>query len=378
MAAIRLQKLQEKLKSEHSFITSEKDNIHQLNQLIRQKADQLCQQSWITKEHWLNIERILSVGSELTPSQCYHLANLLDASQFIDGYKSLGVNETKYSEFLYQLRQNPRLCARILAGCDRLGYDTLHLATLLFHVVFADCVYFEDEKIALQTLKFLIDYQILPNDHLEVYFQGGDYAFTILFKQFVAGVNASKIYLKAALQESTRQLLIEDDTYIEYEPDKVLYRMSEQEKLKLFGEPGTPKAETSMSNYLDNCRKRLVLICKTFLHNLKQRMYCFPGNIKWLMSHLYNSLKSLRCLEPNQIKSMLIDFLLNFYVCPAIVNPERYGIVGDASISDIARFNMSQVAKVMRFLSFADCGKKPPLHDNIYNYFELVCTTMET
>ena len=69
---------------------------------------------------------------------------------------------------------------------------------------------------------------------------------------------------------------------------------------------------------------------------------------------------------------MLIDFLLNFYVCPAIVNPERYGIVGDASISDIARFNMSQVAKVMRFLSFADCGKKPPLHDNIYNHFELV------
>lgn len=55
-------------------------------------------------------------------------------------------------------------------------------------------------------------------------------------------------------------------------------------------------------------------------------------------------------VDPKEVHAMCTDLVFTYFICPAIVNPEPYGIT-DAPISYVARFNLIQVGQILQMLS---------------------------
>jgi hypothetical protein len=65
--------------------------------------------------------------------------------------------------------------------------------------------------------------------------------------------------------------------------------------------------------------------------------------------------------------------VFTYFICPAIVNPEPYGIT-DAPISDVSRFNLIQVAKIVQMLAMTKYEDVDSKVSDLYNLFEKVST----
>lgn len=68
------------------------------------------------------------------------------------------------------------------------------------------------------------------------------------------------------------------------------------------------------------------------------------------------------------------DLVFTHFICPAIVNPEPYGIT-DAPISYIARFNLIQVAQILQMLAMRRYEGVDPKVEDLYSQFYKVGIT---
>lgn len=63
--------------------------------------------------------------------------------------------------------------------------------------------------------------------------------------------------------------------------------------------------------------------------------------------------------------------MFTYFICPAIVNPEPYGII-DAPIGYVARFNLMQVAQILQMLAMRKYEDVDPKVADLYNQFHSV------
>lgn len=76
---------------------------------------------------------------------------MLEDTLFVDGYKTLGFQETIYGEFLARLRENPRLVASCLVAGERLNQEhTPGVIHTVFTSLYGNCIMQEDESYLLQ------------------------------------------------------------------------------------------------------------------------------------------------------------------------------------------------------------------------------------
>lgn len=96
-------------------------------------------------------ETFLLCSAEASPAECCQHAKMLEDTQFVDGYKTLGFQETIYGEFLARLRENPRLVASCLVAGERLNQDhTQGVIHTVFTSLYGNCIMQEDESYLLQ------------------------------------------------------------------------------------------------------------------------------------------------------------------------------------------------------------------------------------
>lgn len=74
-----------------------------------------------------------------------------------------------------------------------------------------------------------------------------------------------------------------------------------------------------------------------------------------------------------QVNAICTDLVFTYFICPAIVNPEPYGIT-DAPISYVSRFNLIQVAKIVQMLAMTKYEDVDNKVSDLYNLFEKVNT----
>lgn len=91
------------------------------------------------------------LSAEASPAECCQHAKGLEGTQFVDGYKTLGFQETIYGEFLARLRENPRLVASCLVAGERLNQEhTQAVIHTVFTSLYGNCIMQEDERFLLQ------------------------------------------------------------------------------------------------------------------------------------------------------------------------------------------------------------------------------------
>lgn len=73
-----------------------------------------------------------------------------------------------------------------------------------------------------------------------------------------------------------------------------------------------------------------------------------------------------------QVFALCVDLVITSFICPAIVDPESYGIL-DAPISYIARFNLIQVAKILQMLAMRKYEPIDPKVADLFKHFDEDC-----
>ncbi|KAM9810438.1 GTPase-activating protein and VPS9 domain-containing protein 1 isoform 1-T1 [Neosynchiropus ocellatus] len=347
------------LKQERLYVASEKQLIQRLNTDVLKTAERLYRAAWIAKQQRINLDRLILTSAEASPAECCQHAKMLEDTQFVDGYKTLGFHETIYGEFLARLRENPRLVASCLVAGERLNQEhTQGVIHNVFTSLYGNCIMQEDESYLLQVLRYLIEFELKESDNPRRLLRRGTCAFSILFKLFSEGLYSAKLFLTATLHEPIMQLLVEDEDHLETDPSKVTERLTPAQQER-FGEKGSDGYRQRVQTAVEANEAKLVALVNKFIGYLKQNTYCFPHSLRWIVSQMYKTLSCVEGLEVGEVRTMCTDLLLTCFICPAIVNPEQYGIISDAPINEVARFNLMQVGQLLQQLAMADDDADP-------------------
>ncbi|KAM4616125.1 GTPase-activating protein and VPS9 domain-containing protein 1 isoform 6-T6 [Polymixia lowei] len=347
------------LKQERLYVASEKQLIQRLNGDVLKTAERLYRAAWIAKQQRINLDRLILTSAEASPAECCQHAKVLEDTQFVDGYKTLGFQESIYGEFLARMRENPRLVASCLVAGERLNQEHTHgVIHTVFTSLYGNCIMQEDESYLLQVLRYLVEFELKESDNPRRLLRRGTCAFSILFKLFSEGLYSAKLFLTATLHEPIMQLLVEDEDHLETDPAKVTERLTPAQQER-FGEKGSEGYRQRVQAAVEVNEAKLVALVNKFIGYLKQNTYCFPHSLRWIVSQMYKTLSCVERLEVGEVRTMCTDLLLTCFICPAIVNPEQYGIISDAPINEVARFNLMQVGQLLQQLAMADDDGDP-------------------
>uniref|UniRef100_A0A671KCT4 GTPase-activating protein and VPS9 domain-containing protein 1 n=1 Tax=Sinocyclocheilus anshuiensis TaxID=1608454 RepID=A0A671KCT4_9TELE len=362
------------LKQERLYVTSEKQLIQRLNNEVLKTAERLYRAAWIAKQQRINLDRLILTSAEASPAECCQHANVLEDTQFVDGYKTLGFQESIYGEFLGRFRENPRLVASCLVAGERLSHEhTQGVIHTVFTSLYGNCIMQEDECYLLQVLRYLVEFELKESDNPRRLLRRGTCAFSILFKLFSEGLYSAKLFLTATLHEPIMQLLVEDEDHLETDPGKLIERFTPAQQQRLFGEKGTDEYRRKVQAAVEANEAKLVALVNTFIGYLKQNTYCFPQSLHWIVSQMYKTLARVERLEVGEVRTMCTDLLLTCFICPAIVNPEQYGIISDAPINEVARFNLMQVGQLLQQLAMSDADDGDPRRKSSLSKFDKTC-----
>ncbi|XP_072344574.1 GTPase-activating protein and VPS9 domain-containing protein 1 isoform X3 [Scyliorhinus torazame] len=362
------------LKQERLYVNSEKQLLQRLNADVLKTAEKLHCSAWIAKQQRINLDRLILTSVEASPAECCKHAKILESTQFVDGYKQLGFQETIYGEFLNRLRENPRLVASCLVAGEKLNHESTHNVILtVFTALYGNCIMQEDESYLLQVLRYLIEFELKESDNPRRLLRKGACTFSILFKLFSEGLYSAKLFLTATLHEPIMLLLVEDEDHLETDPNKLIERFTPAQQEKLFGEKGTEQFRRKVQEMVESNEAKLVALVNKFIGYLKQNTYCFPHSLRWIVSQMYKTLSCMEGLAVGEVKAMCTDLLLAYFICPAIVNPEQYGIISDAPINEVARFNLMQVGQLLQQLAMTGSEEADPRLKNSLSKFDKSC-----
>ncbi|XP_074830106.1 GTPase-activating protein and VPS9 domain-containing protein 1 isoform X1 [Natator depressus] len=374
MVKLDIHTLAHHLKQERLYVNSEKQLIQRLNADVLKTAEKLYHTAWISKQQRINLDRLIITSAEASPAECCQHAKVLEDTQFVDGYKQLGFQETAYGEFLNRLRENPRLIASSLVAGEKLSQDnTQSVIHTVFTSIYGNCIMQEDESYLLQVLRYLIEFELKESDNPRRLLRRGTCAFSILFKLFSEGLFSAKLFLTATLHEPIMQLLVEDEDHLETDANKLIERFSPAQQEKLFGEKGTERFKQKVQEMVDSNEAKLVALVNKFIGYLKQNTYCFPHSLRWILSQMYKTLSCVDRLEVGEVRAMCTDLLLACFICPAVVNPEQYGIISDAPINEVARFNLMQVGRLLQQLAMTGSEEGDPHMKSNLGKFDKSC-----
>ena len=369
----KLYTLQKRLKGERLFIRQDKDIIRSLNDSVNETCKSVYHLAWATRQHWRNVERLIT-GARVFPSECTETSIHIENVIFEDASKHLGYQDAKYGEFLSSLRGNPKLVAFMLHCATRYGVDISNVTKLLLSCLYGSCLLKEDEKHVLTILRQLIEIQITTSDSVTDYFCSPKSflnGFNIVLRLYSEMLFTSKLYLTAALHGAVMQVIVDDSVFLDIEMSTVLNRLPPRVMRDKFGDPGTPKSNRKMLEYIEYLQDCLINLCNKFLKSLRDKIYCFPTSIRWILGEL-GKIIITKTNNTQQTKALLGHVLINYFICPAIINPEPFGINSDAFISDVARYNLAQVASILRSMALAELGMKDQKVQKLLAVFEPV------
>ncbi|XP_020296298.1 GTPase-activating protein and VPS9 domain-containing protein 1 isoform X2 [Pseudomyrmex gracilis] len=340
------------LRQERLFVNSEQQNLQTLNERVLYMSSQLAQQAWVTAQERVNLNRLILARPDCTPASCCLRANALENSHFIDAYKYLRYQAClSYGEFLGALRKSPKLLALCLMEGDKIIPDSMQtIIQCLAAGLYGSCILPEDKSLVLQLLRHLMLLQIIPSDNPRRLLRHGTCAFSRLYAIFHESLFSAKLFLTAALHNPIVQLLMEDEMFLDIDPEKAPIRFEPAERLKKFGKEGTPEYQAKLQRYRLWTVNSLHRITQRFILNIRETMHCFPTSISWLVRKMAGLLSKNGNVDPKEVHAICTDLVFTYFICPAIVNPEPYGIT-DAPISYIARFNLMQVGQILQMLS---------------------------
>jgi hypothetical protein len=279
-----------------------------MNKKLNKKSEQLFNKEWIISYQYALLEDlILGRNNKFSLAQnCTKYALIDSKTQFIESYKQFGHNDYYVCEFLKSVRENTKNLAKSLIKSEKItsigqqqfinGVDNQHFSTnkllkIVFHCLYGNCVLIQDEFYCLQLMKNLMEIQFRTEDlnaqlDLRRLIRRQSCSFNILFKLYMTFSHSSQLFLTAALYEPITKIL-NDEWYLDIDPDKALARFSQDDILNKFGHPSTKEYKLKTQKYREKILNSLHAVTTSFIESLSSSMFCFPASLSWLVNQLY-------------------------------------------------------------------------------------------
>lgn len=361
------------LRQERLYVNTERENLQRLNEDVKKVAKGMYHSAWLAKQQRSILDALIRSSQDATPAECCSRINQLDYVSFVDSYKYLSYHDTKYGEFLKILRESPKLLARCIACCEKDRYDVAQsLVRISMSSIYGNCVMQEDETFALQLLKTLLELQVSNHMDPRRLIRKGTCSFSLVFKQFFDNLFPAKLFLTAALHEPVMRLLMEDEWFYDIDPDKAVIRFPPTERIKRFGQAGTDEYKAKLATYRKFIVDKLVSLSMRFVQSIKNNLHCFPSSLIWIVSQVFHCLSKSERVGLADIRSTCADLVFGLFICPAICDPEPYGITSDVPISHIARHNLMQIAQIIQLLAISRFEDIDPKVRDLYGRFDKV------
>ncbi|XP_078459628.1 GTPase-activating protein and VPS9 domain-containing protein 1 isoform X2 [Lampetra planeri] len=368
--------LSQQLKQERLYVSSERQILQRLNADVLKTAERLYHTAWIGKQQRINLDRLILTSADASPTECCQRAKVLEDTQFVEGYRRLGSHEGMYGELVARLREAPRLVASCLVCGERLGLEgTTTVLQVVYTALYGNGITPQDEAYLLQVLRYLMEFSLKQSDSPRRLLRRATCSFSLLFRLLSDGLAAAKIFLTAALREPILRLLVEDQDRLETDPAKLLDRLEIHTQERLFGPRGTDEFRARVLEAVEVNVTRLVALVNRFASSLRRSTHCFPTVLRWVASQAYVTLARAEGLSPGEARAVCTDLLLACFICPALVNPEQYGVITDAPINEVARFNLMQVGQVLQQLAMLGCEDSDSRMKNIVSRFDRSCVS---
>ncbi|XP_046579277.1 LOW QUALITY PROTEIN: GTPase-activating protein and VPS9 domain-containing protein 1-like [Haliotis rubra] len=369
-----LLELGQHLRQEKLFVGMERDQLQKLYEEVRKIGEDLFHASWISRQQKLNLDHLQAMGHDVPSEEICAKNNQLESVNFQDSYKVLGHHDSKYGDLFKYLHENPVLLAHCVCALEKVNITTTtKVIGSIMSAIYGNCVVQEDEQHVLQLLKTLIDVQLGGHDNPRRLIRRGNCAFSLIFKQLSDMLFSTRLFLTAALHDPVMRLLMEDEWFYDIDPDKALVRFPPKERQKRFGEPGSDDYKLKVQNYRKFIVDKLVLLCTRFINSIKSNIHCFPASISWIVAQVFQTLTKGNKLSTGEVRATCADLIFALFICPAICDPEPYGITSDVPISHIARHNLMQMAQIVQVLAISQWDEIDPKLRDLYGRFEKGC-----
>ncbi|CAG0902741.1 unnamed protein product [Cyprideis torosa] len=411
--------LSKRLRQERLYVASEKKQILQLNVRIVGAVEQLSHSAWKNQQQRETLEKLILARPDSLPHMSCQRAQGIDRAQFVDAHRILGHYVSCYGEFLQHLRENPSEVATCLDTCHVSSVGNEGLAPLIFIVlgsVYGNCILQQDEENVLLLLRHLIRLQKTetfswkgptgqvysppdvsqgPTALLTVAFQpnpaewwvsgpGGFVdtpedkssllatsenprrllvqglgAFSRLYRSFSESHFPARVFLTAALHQPLLSVLMSDEVYLDGDSNKALMRLSPDERERLFGaDESCCEYLERLKAYMQTIRQKVICLTSEFIAGITGHLFCFPPSIAWLIRQVHEILSQAGSYSPSEVRAVCVDLIFPLLICPAIVNPEPYGISSQAHVTPTARFNLIRIATVLQGLAHSVDGSE--------------------
>lgn len=359
------------LRKERLFVLSEQNNLRNLNEKVIVSSARLTQLLWVAAQQRLNLHQLILSRPDISPPACCQRATQLDQAEFIEAYKVLGYQESQQlGQLLEVLRSSPELLGWALFVGDQIAAEKLTaVVNSVICGIYGSCLLPQDKLLVLRLLKHLTVLQIVPNENPSRLIRNSTCAFSRVYSTFLECLFPAKLFLTAALRQPIMELLMEEERFLDYDLSVIPARFSKEERLRRFG----PETSTDFSSKLQEYRSQIIAtlseITKRFITNIRDNLYIFPPDICWLVRQMFAFLSSSGKFSEKCVFAICVDVIFTHFICPAIVNPEPYGIT-DTPISSVARYNLIQVAQILQVLALRNYEEVDPKVEDLYSQFE--------
>lgn len=341
------------LQQEKLLVDTERSNLELLNEELVDYTNKLIKATWINAQQRVNLNSLVA-RPDYTPEQCCRRSVALANCTFIPA-KELYDHQTlsNFSQFISLLRNRTEQFAQWIVIGERLSKDTPLFCQILQTIIaglYGSLLLPEDINMSLNLLQYLARFQLVTTDNPRRKLSQGSCAFSKMYLLFHESLPSAKLFLIAALQHPILQLIANTHEYLDIDPDKTIQRLSILERYEKFGPQGTLDYEAKVSEFRESVLDQLTSFAHSFICAIQENIYCFPSTLASLIKHIIQMIAQSFGEHSKEVSEISTDLMFTLYICPAIVNPEPYGVC-DAPISPAARHNLIQVSQLLQRLA---------------------------
>lgn len=337
--------LVEKLRQEQEFVSFYKRQIRQSVQDLNNSCDQVFHSLWLSHTLSYGLHRVLTHNSH-----AYEWSRALscaDSVKFVNASKGVKSHlfVDRYSKFLTQLLNDPKLLSEILNHLESEGLDCSWVVNDLMSVVYGHCMFRKDHTLYLELMRELLRQHIERCDSPKDLFGGVETVFNHVLGEYCSQLVELRAFLTLVLHDPLMQVLACEE-YLEYDVNKAGSRFQHTSN-----QNGLVSSNAFLFNEdLDLSCEKLAKLSSQFLENLVSMSGHFPVSLRWLLGNLKSMVKrKWPHISSGELRRPVSDAIFSSILSMAIVNPDSFGVVDPALIiSEVGRYNLSQIMSVLQ------------------------------
>ena len=340
---------------------------------VNDEIDSMIKSVWIIKNQRYICDKLHESHHQLSndPINLINESNKIQQADFIIGHKKFGSNESLLSQLLQHLRDNPKSISYLLFYAEKECTNFLDLlCKIIISTVYNHC-FLEQDKISLiDMMEELIEIYINFYDDLRRHLHSKNSSFGIVYRHFCDEQSELKTFYRLALTKPIMLVLSEDSLFLDIDSNRAVMRFCQEERQKHFGHENTPEYEEKLNRYKKRTIQKMKYFVNNFIRSLKDNVYAFPQSLIWLMVRMYAKL--IERFDYQKVNAIFVDMIFFFLLCPAIQNPDLFGIT-DLHINHIAHYNLMQCAQILQMLALSNWERVTGPYQQVCSLFDRNC-----